>query len=98
MVAPGTISEMPDGPINKYGLVDTHQSGEPSIDKTDINESDQIGLTAFDVFFIGSGVTFREDDRIWDRISYSHFDTDLQNGNIAFLFGSGPFILPAGCN
>ncbi len=93
---PGTVPGMPDGPINKYGLIDTHQPGEPAIDKTDINESDQIGLTAFDVFFIGSGVTFREDDRIWERISYSHFDIDLQNGNIAFLFGSGPFILPAG--
>jgi hypothetical protein len=93
---PGTLPDMSEAIPNKYGLVDTHQPGEPNIDKTDINESDQIGLTAFDVFFIGSGVTFREDDRIWDRISYSHFDTDLQNGNIAFLFGSGPFILPAG--
>ncbi|NOX17469.1 MAG: hypothetical protein GXO87_04200 [Chlorobi bacterium] len=93
---PGSFSGMPDGPVNKYGLADTGQPGEPNIDKTDINESDQIGLTAFDVFYIGSGVTFREDDRIWERISYSHFDTDLQNGNIAFLFGSGPFILPSG--
>ena len=91
-----TISGMPSGPINIYGLIDTRQSGEPGIDKTDINESDQIGLTAFDVFFIGSGVSFREDDRIWERISYSHFDTDLQNGNVAFLFGSGPFILKSG--
>ncbi len=91
----GIIPGMPETLPNKFGLIDTHQPGEPGIDKTDINESDQIGLTAFDVFFIGSGVTFREDDRIWERISYSHFDTDLQNGNIAFLFGSGPFILPS---
>ena len=90
------IVGMPDGPINKYGLIDSRQSGEPSIDKTDINESDQIGLTAFDVFFVGSGISFREDDRVWDRISYSHFDTDLQNGNVAFMFGSGPFILKSG--
>ncbi len=95
-LASGTIAGLPAGPINKYGLVDSGQPGEPNIDKTDINESDQIGLTAFDVFYIGSGVVFREDDRIWERISYSHFDTRLQNGNIAFLFGSGPFILPAG--
>ena len=93
---PGTVPGAPEFPINRYGLIDTGQPGEPHIDKTDINESDQIGLTAFDVFFIGSGVVFREDDRIWERISYSHFDTRLQNGNIAFLFGSGPFILPAG--
>ena len=93
---PGTVPGVDEGPINSYGLIDTGQPGEPAIDKTDINESDQIGLTAFDVFYIGSGVVFREDDRIWERVSYSHFDTHLQNGNIAFLFGSGPFMLPSG--
>ena len=93
---PGVVPGAPTFPVNKFGLIDTKQPGEPHIDKTDKNESDQIGLTAFDVFFIGSGVVFRDDDRIWERISYSHFDTRLQNGNIAFLFGSGPFILPAG--
>ena len=67
--------------------------GEPHIDGTDKNESDQIGLTAFDVFFIGTGVSFYEDDEIWNRISFSHFDTKLQNGNIAFLYGSGFFPL-----
>jgi len=67
--------------------------GEPNFDKTDKDESDQIGLSAFDVFYIGSGVLFRDDETIWQRISYSHFDTQLQNGNIAFLYGSGPFPL-----
>jgi len=93
---PGAVPGAPISPINIHGLVDTRQPGEPHIDKTDKDESDQIGLTAFDVFYIGSGVSFREDDQIWQRISYSHFDTQLQNGNIAFLFGSGPFILKAG--
>ena len=93
---PGVVAGAPTFPANRYGLIDTGQPGEPNIDKTDINESDQIGLTAFDVFYIGSGVVFRDDNSIWERISYSHFDTSLQNGNIAFLFGSGPFILPAG--
>ncbi|NOX89028.1 MAG: hypothetical protein GXO77_08380 [Calditrichaeota bacterium] len=67
--------------------------GEPHFDATDKDESDQIGLTAFDVFFIGSGVGFYKDKEIWNRISYSHFDTKLQNGNIAFLYGSGTFPL-----
>ncbi len=93
---PGLVPGAPTSPVNRFGLVDTGQPGEPRIDKTDINESDQIGLTAFDVFYIGSGVVFRDDESIWNRISYSHFDTRLQNGNIAFLFGSGPFILPSG--
>ncbi|MBP7460356.1 MAG: hypothetical protein KBA26_03630 [Candidatus Delongbacteria bacterium] len=68
-------------------------SGEPNFDATDKDESDQIGLTAFDVFYIGSGVSFQKDDEIWSRVSYSHFDTQLQNGNIAFLYGSGLFPL-----
>jgi|YelNatPaOPRAMG01_1025707.scaffolds.fasta_scaffold00948_3 hypothetical protein len=68
-------------------------AGEPHFDATDKDESDQIGLTAFDVFYIGTGVAFYDDKEIWDRTSYSHFDTKLQNGNIAFLYGSGPIPL-----
>jgi hypothetical protein len=71
-------------------------AGEPHFDATDKDESDQIGLTAFDVFYIGTGVTFYKDQEIWDRVSYSHFDTQLQNGNIAFLYGSGLFPLKPG--
>jgi hypothetical protein len=70
--------------------------GEPHFDATDKDESDQIGLTAFDVFYIGTGVAFYKDREIWDRVSYSHFDTKLQNGNIAFMYGSGLFPLKPG--
>ena len=70
--------------------------GEPHFGQTDKDESDQIGLTAFDVFYIGSGVVFYADEVVWQRIANSHFDTRLQNGNIAFLYGSGPFPLPPG--
>jgi hypothetical protein len=68
--------------------------GEPNFDKTDKDESDQIGLTAFDSFYIGQGVEFQYDEVIWERIANYHFDTGSQNGNIAFMFGSGPFIMP----
>jgi len=71
-------------------------AGEPNFDKTDKDESDQIGLTAFDSFHIGQGVEFQYDKTVWERISNYHFDTGSQNGNIAFLFGSGPFIMPPG--
>jgi hypothetical protein len=71
-------------------------TGEPHFDKTDKDESDQIGLTAFDVFYIGSGVAFQYDENVWNRIANSHFDTGRQNGNVAFLYGSGPFPLPPG--
>jgi len=70
--------------------------GEPNFDATDKDESDQIGLTAFDSFFIGHGVEYRYDEVIWERVANYHFDSGSQNGNIAFLFGSGPFIMPPG--
>ncbi|RKY61935.1 MAG: hypothetical protein DRP96_01710 [Candidatus Neomarinimicrobiota bacterium] len=69
-------------------------TGEPNFDSTDKDESDQIGLTAFDSFYIGQGVEFQYDDVIWERIANYHFDSGHQNSNIAFLFGSGPFIMP----
>ncbi|MGE5401669.1 MAG: hypothetical protein ACM3S2_14810 [Ignavibacteriales bacterium] len=93
---PGLVPGAPAGPLNRYGFVDTGQPGEPNMDKTDKDESDQIGLTAFDGFYIGSGVTFRDDDKIWERMSYHHFVTQTLFGNVAFLFGSGPFILRSG--
>jgi hypothetical protein len=93
---PGVVPGAPLGPVNKYGLIDTGEPGEPGIDKTDLDESDQIGLTAFYSFYIGSGITFVNDDLIWNKMSYHHFDTGLQDGNIAFLFGSGPFTLASG--
>ena len=68
-------------------------SGEPNFDQTDKDESDQIGLTAFDVFYIGTGFQFYKDKDVYDRVSVSHFDSQLQNGNIAFLYGSGLFPL-----
>jgi hypothetical protein len=93
---PNVLPDVPTYPVNKYGLVNTGQSGEPHIDKTDKNESDQIGLTAFDLFNIGTGVSFFNDNSIWEKISYSHFVDQPLSGNVAFLFGSGPFILPSG--
>ncbi|MCK4689642.1 MAG: hypothetical protein KAT41_05035, partial [Candidatus Marinimicrobia bacterium] len=71
-------------------------AGEPNFDVTDKDESDQIGLTAFDSFYIGQGVEFQYDEVVWERIANYHFDVGKQNGNISFLFGSGPFIMPPG--
>lgn len=68
-------------------------SGEPNFDATDKDESDQIGLTAFDIFTMGAAVEFKKDEDIWNRISYSHFDSGIESNNVAFLFGSGPFPL-----
>ena len=86
--------------------------GEPNFDITDIDESDMIGLTAFKFNRIRAGdgigpvdaIQFYDDGHHWPERLYndftspdSSFDTPLvQNYNIAFLFASGPFILPAG--
>ncbi len=69
-------------------------TGEPNYDITDKDESDQIGLTAFDAFYLGQGVEYSQDEVIWDRVSNYHFSNVSLPGNIAFLFGSGPFIMP----
>ncbi len=87
-------------------------SGEPNFDKTDIDESDQIGLTGFKMNRIRAGngtgpvdnIVFYDDGHHWPERLYTLFTTPdssfdaplVQNYNIGFLFASGPFILPAG--
>ncbi|MGE5315556.1 MAG: hypothetical protein ACM3Q4_12740 [Acidobacteriota bacterium] len=108
------------------GLAGTHDTGEgdgmptngeENVDKTDLHESDQIGLTGFKMNRIKAGsthpsdpvdgITFYNDGtKNWPYLLYQqfadpvfskHFDQPLtQDYNIAFLFASGPFNLPAG--
>ncbi len=86
--------------------------GEPNFDITDIDESDMIGLTGFKFNRIRAGdgigpvdnLVFFDDGHHWPERLYSFFTAPdsgfdnplVQNYNIAFLFASGPFILPAG--
>ncbi len=92
-------------------------SGEPNFDKTDVDESDMIGLTGFKMNRIAAGkgasstlvdnVIFYDDGVThWPKKLYTMF-TDptlsnrfdqpvVNNYNIAFLFASGTFKLPAG--
>ena len=83
------------GKLNKFGLVDTYLPGEPHIDKTDINESDMIGLTAFNIFIWGNP-KISDDEGLWEGYlpgflnDYGKFsDTDL-------MLGSGYFPLQTG--
>ncbi|MCH7858492.1 MAG: hypothetical protein IID14_02205 [Candidatus Marinimicrobia bacterium] len=65
--------------------------GEPHFGMTDIDESDQIGLTSVDIFvihFIGP----QNDDRIWNSMYGKAFNIDLSESNMALLYGSGPVI------
>ncbi|NUQ82647.1 MAG: hypothetical protein HUU10_13620 [Bacteroidetes bacterium] len=76
--------------------------GEPNFEKTDKDESDQIGLTAVAIEKL-DGKTNRDlwprnDDVIWARMSSARFDTSVQNSNIQIVFSSGPFLLRSGIN
>ena len=69
--------------------------GEPNFDKTDNDESDQIGLTAVSIYRLGEGGTGggwpKDDESMWLKMSSAAFDTSLQNANISMVFSSGPF-------
>lgn len=71
--------------------------GEPNFDKTDIDESDMIGLTSLSIYRLGDGGTGggwpKDDQSMWLKMNYANFDTSLQNANISMVFASGPFPL-----
>lgn len=75
-------------------------SGEPNFDKTDKDESDQIGLTSVAIYRLGQGGTGggwpKDDEAMWLKMSYANFDTSLQRANISMVFASGPFPLNQG--
>ena len=69
--------------------------GEPNFDKTDKDESDQIGLTAVSIYRLGEGGTgggwAKDDESMWLKMSAGTFDTAIQRSNISMVFASGPF-------
>jgi len=65
--------------------------GEPHFGKTDIDESDQIGLTSVDIFIIHQ-IGPRDDGKIWDSMSEFTFNTSLKLASTALIYGSGPII------
>ncbi len=71
--------------------------GEPNFDRTDIDESDMIGLTSLSIYRLGEGGTGggwpKDDEQMWIRMNYANFDTALQRANISMTFASGPFPL-----
>ncbi len=71
--------------------------GEPNFDRTDKDESDQIGLTCLVIERLsnkGSNAIWpKNDEALWRRMNYLTFDTSLTKSNIQILFSSGPFPL-----
>ena len=85
-----------DGIPTAGDLFDITKPGEPNFEFTDIDESDQIGLTSFaSPAFAGNRIS--NDDRVWDFVRPGRFDEiPTEPGDYVFLYGSGDFALRAG--
>ncbi len=79
-------------------------SGEPNFDATDVDESDQIGLTSFQYFVPAGDITMSDDFDMWRRMKPGFFQVPRSIvNNVAirgedgdFIYGSGYFPLLAG--
>ncbi|MBF8248593.1 MAG: hypothetical protein HW374_1393, partial [Bacteroidetes bacterium] len=82
---------------------DTGLPGEPHVDKTDVNESDQIGLTSFFYFTPANNFSYADDEELWRSLAPGYFDVPntIQDGRPQagvdgdFMYGSGHFPLRA---
>ena len=72
-------------------------AGEPDFDFTDKDESDQIGLTGFNVFTLHE-YKMENDEAYWNGLRSAPPPRDklVQNTNLGMFFSSGPFALKAG--
>jgi hypothetical protein len=70
-------------------------AGEPHFDKTDIDETDMIGLTSFTLYF-WPDIPRSNDQLVWEAITPGYLDDLLQNTNTELLYGSGYFPLKPG--
>jgi hypothetical protein len=73
-------------------------AGEPHFDKTDIDESDMLGLTSFCPYQWSSAVgnQLADDGWLWQYLTPGYFSSPIENANIDLLFGSGYFPLKPG--
>ncbi|MEA2077820.1 MAG: hypothetical protein U9O95_07370 [Candidatus Marinimicrobia bacterium] len=79
-------------------------AGEPNFDATDVDESDQIGLSSFNYFTPSNEYPMDDDDLLWEWMKPGYFDlpTNIQGGEPVagedgdFIYGSGYFPLRAG--
>ena len=97
----GDFGELDGQPTSGAG---TNFPGEPNIDKTDVDESDQIGLTSFNYFTPANEFPMAEDEKLWDWLAPGFFEvpSSIQNNEPIegedgdFIYGSGYFPLRAG--
>ena len=72
---------------------ETNLPGEPHIDKTDIDESDMIGLTAFNIFSPWTIYPLSDDETLWWAIEPGYLNAFDQIGNTDIIVASGYFPL-----
>jgi hypothetical protein len=101
----GDIGEGDGLPTSGYDNLgnDTGLPGEPHVDKTDVRESDQIGLTSFYYFAPSNQIQLGNDELLWKDLAPGYFDVPnsiINNRPVAgedgdFIYGSGYFPLLA---
>ena len=69
--------------------------GEPDYNKTDKDESDQIGLSSINIFNLHD-YELERDEEIWNIMAFGEFDPQEGQVNLGALYSSGPFLLKAG--
>jgi len=89
--------------VGADGVPDTHDlgegdgiptEGEPHFDKTDVNESDQIGLTSFNFFNQTQSPPMNNSEILWNRMVPGYFDViPRQPMDGDFIYASGYFPL-----
>jgi len=70
--------------------------GEPNFDKTDKDESDQIGLNAVSLVELADTPQNpwpKNDEAVWSKMTGGFADTTITNTNVNIVFSSGPFPL-----
>lgn len=77
------------------GRPDPLAPGEPNFGYTDLDESDQIGLTSFHSTK-WRDTRIAEDESIWDATKPGNFSQITNNEDIVFIFGSGYISLAPG--
>jgi hypothetical protein len=71
--------------------------GEPNFDKTDKDESDQLGLMAVSLTILSdkstTGIWPKNDEVMWGVMTGGFKNTQIDNNNVSMVFSSGPFPL-----
>lgn len=84
------------GRILSDGRPDPLAPGEPNFEYTDLDESDQIGLTSFNSWTWSSANAIKNDELVWIRNTPGNFSDIQNNDDIVFTFGSGYISLRRG--